>query len=135
MRRRPAAAALVAWTLLVWTTRIANIWGDGALDTGDKLGRTALALSFTLLAGAVVVTLWRRAERASLAAVGVLAAWSVAVWIVRDLGILAADHELGFKVVHSVLAVVSTALAGLAWREARRSAGRSRTTGPLVRTG
>jgi hypothetical protein len=135
MRRRPAAAALVAWSLLVWTTRIANVWGDGALDTGDKLGRTALALSFTLLAGAVVATVWRGAEQASLRAVGALAAWSVAVWVVRGLGIVAAHHELGFKVVHSVLAVVSIVLAGVAWREARRSAGASRATEPPVRTG
>ncbi|MGH2669555.1 MAG: hypothetical protein ACRDH5_10680, partial [bacterium] len=84
MRRRPFALALVGWTFFVWTTRIANIWRDEALDGGDKLGRTGLALSFTLLAIAVVVTLWRRAERASLVAVGALAGWSVVVWVVRD---------------------------------------------------
>jgi hypothetical protein len=120
MRRRPFALALVAWTLFVWTTRIANIWRDEALDGGEKVGRTGLALSFTLLALAVVVTLWRRVERASLVAVGGLAAWSVVVWVVRDARILVADHEVGFKVVHTVLAVVSIALAALAWREARR---------------
>ena len=27
-RRLPATLALCAWTLLVWTTRIGNIWGD-----------------------------------------------------------------------------------------------------------
>ena len=121
MRRRPFALALVAWTFFVWTTRIANIWRDEALDTGEKVGRTGLALSFTLLAIAVVVTLWRRLPQASLLAVGALAAWSVAVWVVRDVRILFADHEIGFKVVHTVLAVVSIALAALAWREARRA--------------
>ncbi len=122
MRHRPFALALVGWTFLVWTTRIANIWRDEALDTGEKLGRTGLAPSFTLLAVAVVVTLWRRAERASLIAVGALAGWSVMVWVVRDGRILFADHEVAFKVVHTVLAVVSIALAVLAWREARRAA-------------
>ena len=132
MRRRPFALALVAWTFFVWTTRIANIWRDEALDTGEKVGRTGLALSFTLLAIAVVVTLWRRLPQASLVAVGALAAWSVAVWVVRDVRILFADHEVGFKVVHTVLAVVSIALAALAWREARRARPAVTGTQPTV---
>src|SRR5690606_8736058 len=122
MRRRPVAVALVAWTFFVWTTRIANIWRDEALTTGEKWGRTGLAVSFTVLALAVVVTLWRRARQASLVAVGALAGWSVVVWVVRDVRIVAADHGAGFKAVHTVLAVVSIALAALAWREARRAA-------------
>ncbi|HET6775909.1 MAG TPA: hypothetical protein VFH36_21535 [Acidimicrobiales bacterium] len=120
MRRRPFALALVGWTFFVWTTRIANIWRDQALDNGEKLGRTGLALSFTLLALAVVVTLWRRAASASLVAVGALAAWSVVVWVVRDVRILLADHDGAFKLVHIVLGVVSIVLAVLAWTEARR---------------
>ena len=120
MRRRPFALALVGWTFFVWTTRIANIWRDQALDNGEKLGRTGLALSFTLLALAVVVTLWRRAASASLVAVGALAAWSVVVWVVRDVRILLADHDGAFKLVHIVLGVVSIILAVLAWTEARR---------------
>jgi hypothetical protein len=132
MRRRPLALALVAWTFFVWTTRIANIWRDEALDGGEKLGRTGLALSFTLLAVAVVVTLWRRAERASLLAVGALAAWSVTVWVVRDLRILVADHDAAFKVVHTVLALVSITLAVLAWREARRLPATTPATAPPV---
>jgi hypothetical protein len=121
MRRRPFALALVAWTFFVWTTRIGNIWRDADLDTGEKVGRTGLALSFTLLALAVVGALWRGSARTRLVAVGALAAWSTAVWIVRDARILVADHEVGFKVVHTVLAVVSILLSVLAWREARRA--------------
>jgi hypothetical protein len=130
MRRRPFALALVAWTFFVWTTRIGNIWRDADLDTGEKVGRTGLALSFTLLALAVVGALWRGSARTRLVAVGALAAWSTGVWIVRDARILVADHEVGFKVVHTVLAVVSIVLSILAWREARRadtSAARDRT--------
>jgi hypothetical protein len=111
----------VAWTFFVWTTRLANIWRDSSLDTGDKIGRTGLALSFTLLAVAVVIALWRRAPRATLVSVGALAGWSVAVWVVRDARIVLADHDVAFKVVHTVLAVVSIALAALAWREERRA--------------
>jgi hypothetical protein len=124
MRRHKVAAALVAWTFLVWTTRVANIWRDADLDTGERWGRILLALSFTVLAIAAGVALWRRLAQATVVAVGALAAWTVAVWVVRGIGILAADHDLGFEVVHTVLAVVSIALAVLAWRETRREARR-----------
>jgi hypothetical protein len=124
MRRRPAALALVGWTLFVWTTRIFNVRGDADLDTGEKLGRTGLALSFTLLAVAVLAALWRGSARARLVAVGALAAWTVAVWVVRDIRIVAADHDVAFTVVHVVLGVVSIVLAAWAWREATRTARR-----------
>jgi hypothetical protein len=120
MPRRPrghrATVALVVWTFFVWTTRIGNIWRDADLDTSGKVGRTALALSFTVLAAAVVVALWRRARWTGKAVLA-LAGWTTAVWVVRDASILFADHDLGFKVVHTVLAVVSIALSVLAWRE------------------
>ena len=37
--------------------------------------------------------------------------WTVLVWTVRGGGILLDDHEVGFKVVHTVLAVCSIGLA------------------------
>ncbi len=128
MRGRPFALALVGWTFFVWTTRIGNIWRDAALDGGEKLGRTGLALSFTVLAAVTLVALWRRAEPATQLAVGALAAWSVLVWVVRDARILAADRDLGFTLVHVVLGLVSIMLAALAWREARRVAPASGVT-------
>ena len=118
--RRPAAIALVLWTLFVWTTRIGNIWNDDALGRGEKWGRTALAGSFTVLAVAVAVALWHRAGwRRS--AVTALAAWTVAVWAVRSVGIATGDHDVAFVAVHLVLAVVSIALSLLAVREHERS--------------
>jgi hypothetical protein len=135
MRRRPLASVLVAWTLFVWTTRIANIWRDAGLDTGERVGRTGLAGSFTVLAVAVVVALWRGSSRARLWSVGALAAWTTAVWVVRDARILVADHEVGFKAVHTVLAVVSIALSVLAWREARRTDRADDVAGGGGRTG
>jgi peptidoglycan/LPS O-acetylase OafA/YrhL len=137
MRRHRAAAALVAWTFLIWTTRIANIWRDADLDTGERWGRTLLALSFTVLAITAGVALWRRLLQATVVAVGALAAWTIAVWVVRGVGILAGDHDPGFKAVHTVLAVVSIVLAVLAWRETRRETRReaagpaSATSGPV----
>ncbi len=120
MGARPVAAiVLVGWTFVVWTTRIGNIWGDDALSTGEKWGRTGLAGSFTLLAAAVAWALWRR-EPWLRAAVGALAAWTVAVWIVRAVGIATGDHEAAFIAVHLVLATVSTTLSAWCWRSVVR---------------
>jgi hypothetical protein len=115
--------ALVAWTFFVWTTRIGNIWNDDDLDTAGKVGRTALALSFTVLALAVVGAWWRRPAWLR-PAVLALAAWTVAVWLVRGTGIVVGDHDTAFKVVHAVLAVVSIAFAALAERSVRSSSDR-----------
>jgi hypothetical protein len=117
--RNRAVAALVAWTLLVWTTRIGNIWGDDALDTAGKVGRTALALSFTVLAVAVAVAALRRGPGPLRWTVAALASWTTGVWVVRSVGIVASDHDLGFTVVHLVLAAVSIVLAALAARSVR----------------
>jgi peptidoglycan/LPS O-acetylase OafA/YrhL len=133
LRRHRAALALVVWTFFVWTTRIGNIWRDEDLETAGKIGRTALALSFTFLAIGVLVGLLRRAKWAR-QAVYALTAWTVAVWAVQGIRILTDDHEVGFKVVHTVLAVVSIALAVVARTEVERdraisrpeTAGRSR---------
>jgi hypothetical protein len=118
-RRPPAAVALAMWTVLVWTTRIGNIWGDDELTAGEKWGRTGLALSFTVLALAVGHALWHRSSWLR-AAVGALAAWTVVVWVVRSVGISTGDHEAAFIAVHLVLAAVSLALSAAAWLSTRR---------------
>jgi hypothetical protein len=118
-RRLPATIALVVWTLLVWTTRISNIWGDDDLTSGEKWGRTGLALSFTVLALAVAHAVWHRTAWRSHAG-KVLAAWTIGVWIVRGVGIATGDHSGTFVAVHLVLAIVSIALSVLATRESAR---------------
>lgn len=118
--RRTATLALVAWTFLVWTTRLNNIVADESLDGAAKVGRLALALSFTALAAAVVWALTRRRARLS-QAVTALAVWTVVVWAVRAVGIALADHDAGFIAVHLALAAVSTVLAALAVRELRQA--------------
>lgn len=114
--RRRATVALVAWTLLVWTTRIGNIWNDADLTDAEKWGRTGLALSFTVLAALVAVALWKRLDWQGVAVKG-LAGWTIGVWITRSFGIATGDHPGAFIAVHLVLAVISIALAGLALRE------------------
>jgi hypothetical protein len=121
MRARPAVVVLVVWTLFVWSTRFGTIWSDEDLSTAGKLGRTALALSFTLLAVAVAAAAWRAGPATLRSAVLALAGWTTMVWAVRSVGIVAGDHDLGFKVVHVVLAVVSVLLAAWAARSVSRT--------------
>lgn len=121
-RLRPAVA-LSAFTLLVWTTRIRNIWTDESLSTAGQVGRTALSLTFTAFAAAVLWLWWqgrsngRVAGSASLV-VRLFAAWTIGVWAVRAVQIATAGHDTAFVAVHTVLAVTSTALAVWATRVA-----------------
>ena len=104
----------------MWTTRIGNIWGDDDLTTGEKWGRTGLAVSFTVLAALVLVAVYRRAPWRGLA-VKALAGWTIGVWITRAFGIATGDHD---AVVHRRppgAAIVSIALSVLAVREEARS--------------
>ncbi len=101
---------LVVWTFLVWTSRVRNILLADELDGTGRTIRVAIAVSFVILAvGTAVGLLRKRPDRRWLLA---LVVWTVVVWIVRGGGILLDDHEVGFKVVHTALAVVSI---GLAW--------------------
>ncbi|MEY2461406.1 MAG: hypothetical protein QOG30_3236, partial [Acidimicrobiaceae bacterium] len=49
-----------------------------------------------------------------------LVVWTIAVWAIRTPQILVADHPVAFKVVHTVLALVSIALAALVQRDVQR---------------
>jgi hypothetical protein len=120
-RRLPATIALCVWTLLVWTTRIGNIWGDDDLTSGERWGRTGLALSFTVLALTVGHAVYHRTSWRGVA-VKVFAGWTIGVWVTRSIGIATGDHDAAFVIVHLVLAVVSIALSLLAVREESRAA-------------
>jgi hypothetical protein len=99
MRRWPLYA-FVAWTVFVWAGRIRNG------------GSVLLAVSFLVLAA---LALWQRRGW-----VTALAAWTIVVWAVRTPEILVHDHPVGFKVVHTVLAAISIALAVSAQRDVKR---------------
>lgn len=126
---RPAALLSVA-TLLIWTTRIRNIWTDDELDTSGQVSRTALALVFTALALATLARWWR-ARRTGAAPgsaprlVRTFAAWTVVVWAVRGVQIALAENAVGFVVVHTALALGSIALALWADRVAHADGGAS----------
>lgn len=109
--------ALVGWTLFVWANRIRNIWADDTLTVSGQAGRSALALSFVLPALVLGATLLRhRWGRWFPWFVRAFAAWTVGVWVVRMVGIALHGHDVGFVVVHLVLAVLSSVLAVAAWR-------------------
>lgn len=114
---RPALL-LSVWTLLIWTTRIRNIWTDDSLTTSGQVWRTALALSFTAFAVVALVGWWRSRGSGTSPAwlrawIRAFAAWTVGVWLVRGLQIATDDHGAAFIAVHTALAVASIALA--AW--------------------
>lgn len=119
---RPAAVLAVA-TLLIWTTRIRNIWSDEELGAAGRVGRTALALAFTAFAVAVLAMWWRArrtgaAPASAPAVVRTFGVWTTGVWIVRAVQIATADHEAAFVAVHTALAGASIALAVWADRSA-----------------
>ena len=59
--------------------------------------------------------------------------WTVYVWVTRMVNILGDDHAGGFKVVHSLLAVVSIAFAVAAWVVVARIRRRPATGGARAR--
>ena len=60
------------------------------------------------------------------------AAWTIYIWVTRIWNIVRDDHSTGFKVVHSLLALVSVAFAiailGVASRNRRRARDKAATS-------
>jgi hypothetical protein len=111
---------LIGWTLFVWGGRIRNVAADNQLQGWARNWRMAIAVVFVAAAlGLAALTVgWllgpdnripRRLAQSSLGLAVIGSGW----WAVRGLDIALGDHALGFKVVHSVLAVVTIGL-GLA---------------------
>jgi hypothetical protein len=92
--------AFFAWTVFVWAGRIRNG------------GSVVLAGSFLALAA---IAVWQRGRW-----ITALVLWTIGVWAVRTPQILLDDQSGGFKVVHTVLAAVSIALAISAQRHVQR---------------
>ncbi|MBW8827122.1 MAG: hypothetical protein JF603_12365 [Acidobacteria bacterium] len=100
--------ALPLWTLFVWLIRVRNVVRDDGAGAG-------LIVPVALCGLAVYALVDRRRG------LPVLAAATVAVWVVRLPMVLAHDHAAAFKIVHAGLGAVSLALAGLAVRSLRLS--------------
>jgi len=113
-------APLVVWTAVIWISRIRNIIEDDELSTSGRVLSIGIAVLFVVLATITAVFLWSSRHRGltrfgSRFIVG-FAAWTIGYWVIRSLEILLDDHSGAFKAVHTALAVVSCALAVLAWR-------------------
>ncbi|MFM7069624.1 MAG: hypothetical protein ACKOYM_09210 [Actinomycetes bacterium] len=100
------------WLLVVWT---AIVWGGRIRLADGASGPLLLALTFLAPALVLAVCLACHSPRVP-NAVGALAAWTVAVWVVRVPGIALGGHPIPFLVVHVVLAVVSVSVAAVALR-------------------
>ncbi len=103
---------LVAWTGVVWITRIRNLTGDDQLTSSGRIWRlllTVVFLGFAVLSVSVLGGRWRRIGSTRL--IAVFCIWTVTFWVVRGTGILFADHDAAFKAVHAALALVSIAIA------------------------
>lgn len=111
-----AVPGITVWSLVVWASRIRNILADD-FEGIDRLWRLGLAGLF------VVVSLWVLRSAHGLWRDGASDWWScvsgaamtlalinIVVWPVRAYQILSGDWSGGFKVVHSLLAVISVAL-------------------------
>jgi len=113
---------LIAWTAIVWVGRIRNLVGNDTLTDGGRGWGLVVAVLFLVLA-AVAATLplglWHRRPLGSTRLVAIFCLWTIAFWSVRGAGLLLADHAVGFKFVHTVLAGVSIGLAVLLQRADR----------------
>ena len=122
----------VAWTAVVWVGRIRNVVGDDELTAGARTWRLIVAIVFLVLAALVATLplgLWHRRPLGSTRLVAVFCLWTIVFWTVRGGGMLFGDHDVGFKVVHTVLALASIGLAGALHRVDREVA-RSAVGGP-----
>lgn len=136
--------ALGVLSVAMWTGRIRNIVGDEALAGSGRGIRLALAVSF-ITAGALVLAAcwagrrrpnWRESARWQtggwrvgpglpswgVSAATLLCGWTVLAWTVRGVGILLdPNHDVGFKLVHTVLMIGSLVVAGIAAWGLRRT--------------
>lgn len=108
---------LVLWTVLIWGSRLRNIVADDDLEGFDRVVSLGIALTLLVAAIAVAIAL-RSSAQWTRFALGVLVIVGIARWTIRGPIILISDEwELGFKVVHTVLWLVTVILGVLAWRE------------------
>ena len=101
-------------TLLVWTTRIYNLFEDNEISNGERVWSLLVSTVFLLGAIAVIKILvgsWRDRNIKKSRLITAFCIWTVTFWIVRSVGILIADHGAGFKIVHACLAIVFILLA------------------------
>ena len=109
-------ALLALWTVGIWGSRLRNAVVDDDLVGGERLSAIGIAALFVALGVIVGVGVLRR--RLDWAPLLILAIAGIARWSIRGPIILVSDEwTVGFKVVHTVLWLVTAALSVLALRE------------------
>ena len=109
---------LIGWTVFLWLSRSRNVVNNDELTAGGQAVRIVVVIIFLALAAAAAVGLWRK----QMALVAVFLVWTIGYWLVRGTGILIdSEFSIGFKVVHTVLMLVSLILSALTARQLRLS--------------
>ena len=115
LRAWPAFTVLIGWTLFLWASRTRNVVSNDALSVWGTAWRLGVVVVFVALA----VGALRRSARNRV--LPVLIWWTIGYWLIRGGGIvLDANHDASFKVVHSVLMVISIGAAMWVWRTRSR---------------
>jgi hypothetical protein len=118
---------LVGWTLFTWANRIRNVANDASLEGMSRVWSLSIAVLFVAAALALgaLATAWVAGDanvvsrRLSRAALG-LAVFGAGWWAVRVVQIATHEHNLGFKLVHGVLAAITIGMGALVVRWSQR---------------
>lgn len=102
--------AFGAWSTVIWLSRLRNIVADDDLSGGAKVAWMVPAVVFGI-GGLVVLAAWWQGRPSLLRPVVAVIVATVLYWPVRAVAILLGGESTAFRVVHTVLAVVSVALA------------------------
>jgi hypothetical protein len=108
--RHWSVAAFGAWSVFVWATRVRNIFRDEDLSSGEKAAWLVPAVVFTA-GGLLALVAWARGRDGFVRPLAAVAMVTILYWPVRLVLVLVGDEGAAFKAVHTVLAVVSVALA------------------------
>lgn len=123
--------AFCALTLLIWGNRIWLAWTNDDDTLVEKVVWSVPITAFVVVAAVLAIAMLAGVDRSArwfVASVRLFAIATIAYWAIRLPFIWVNEHdlepseELGFRVVHTALAVVSWLAAGFALRAVHRTA-------------
>lgn len=113
LSRTALAIAIAVWTLLTWGGRIRLLTDAEQADTANWL---RIGGSLAVGAVAVVALLALGGSQAERWLLTFFALWSTSIWARSLFAVWSGEQSMGFKAVHTVLAVGFLALSYLALR-------------------
>ncbi len=112
-----ARVVLIVWTIGIWGSRLRNIVTDDEL-AGTELVLAVVVAGFLIAAALAVGYSMKRNLVGHGRALGILVIAGIARFTTRGIAILVnSEFDTGFKVVHTVLWVITVVLSVLAARE------------------